>query len=178
MAYFIAEHPLHCVIRPEKQLYAAYDGRHIGVEPEITVTFRRFVAPEWARAVAAESYEFKGQPAIEGMRPQDHVAWLDTEEEAEARGWSEEELELAHERLRGVYSQHGVIEVFRPLPREPWPNYLELPVSRNLELAGITGFPLSDMLEYEVAARNDAKAVQALTEAIAAAEELETIVAA
>lgn len=176
MAYFIAEDPINVIIRPEKQLYAQFDGRHIGVEPEIAVQFHRFVAPEWARTVARESFQFLGKPVIEGLRLEDHVAWLDTEEEARARAWDDSVRALCEERLRNDIV--GVVEVQKPLPREPWPNYLELSTARNLELAGVTGFPLDEMLAYESAARNDIKAVKEIREAIEAAQELETIVSA
>lgn len=150
MAYFISEDPVYVPIRAEKKIYSIKTGEHIDTERYLHLKFSRGTAPAWARKIGEELFEFRKMPVpVQGnFNKGDWVCFVDTIEAAEESGWSDDELAEVERRLREDL-QHVVIEIERPLPPEPWPNYLTFSAKKNLEVAKTVNTTIAELIEYE-----------------------------
>lgn len=121
MAQYVAETPLHVVVRSE--IAALYDvgGRMVAPKQRrVFAKFKRGQAPLWAQELAQTfGWAFRGMPA-EGVTVGQWVSFYDSFEAQEENGWTDEEREA----IEAVLAKNGnVRQVEPPKVPAPWPTY-------------------------------------------------------
>ena len=120
MPQYLAETPLHCVIRSE--IPAIYNTKDQMISPKqrrVFAKFKRGQAPLWAQEIARTlGWAFRGMP--EGVTVEQWVSFYDSKEAQEEQGWTDEEHAAIVEKLDQNVS---VRRVEPPKVPAPWPTY-------------------------------------------------------
>lgn len=151
---FISEDPVQHVVRPEVAAVHDTAGRMIAPKQRrLVIQFRRGHAPFWVRDLALRTFEFRKRP--DEIAPETWIAWYDSAEDQQARGWNDEEREFIENYLSGAYQ---VLKVEQPRVAKPWPTIDRLTVvgrrtaedvaEKMAALAGETGVPVDDVIAY------------------------------
>jgi hypothetical protein len=173
VAFFISENAGTILCRPEKGIYDPETGRRSHVQRGLYVETRRREAPLWARDIGVR--EFKMRHKHPAAPPGEWVAFVDTDLEADSFNWNEEEKAHVEQVLR---DNPDLIEVYKPVPSPPWPNYGDLTTKQNLDLAARTSTPVETLIAYEYATRNDPKVIAEYEDVLATQQEIEQVVEA
>lgn len=185
MTSFIAEDPVHVVVRNELPALVDAGGRGI-VRPaqrRLYAKFTRGVAPDFAREIGLATFGFKKMP--EGVEAIQWLAFYDTLEAQDTFGWTDEERQAIEAKLETI---DGVIKVERPRLTAPWPAYDTIVAKRGefssaqvvAKIAGKVeedGYDAGDVIAYELENRKRKSVINALEELagapVAQIEELE-----
>jgi hypothetical protein len=181
MARFVSPH------RNYRHGVRAAEAAHLGPDgvmvPEVTALAAIFtpdLRTDEDIAVAKSSFTFRGMPIFENgqeVEPIYRIAVFDTEVAKLQNGWTDEDEALVVEELRtrGPIGQMYV-EVI-PVPAEkPWNGYDELTdADRIVDLATGIGADLSLVMAYEAENQNRETVIDALTAALAEADETITV---
>lgn len=188
MSQWIAEDPIHVVVRNEQD--AIYDTHGRLVQPKqrrVYAKFERGTAPAWAVDLARQAdLQFRAMPE-RGVTVQQWLSYYDVKQDQLRNGWTDEEVEEIVRRVDEV--AHAAIRCEPPRLKAPWPAYdklvaqgqrtIDKVAAKIAEKVQEDGYSPHEVVAYERQNLNREQVIAALEALLEPVEEAtETIVAA
>jgi hypothetical protein len=117
--------PITVRVREKKEAIHDTEGRLVReAQRALYAKFHRFSAPEWARQIGRETFQFPTCP--QDVDPGDWLAYMDTDDEAREYKWTGEERAAVESKLLEIAPLYGYMVVDKPRQSPPWPAYDKL----------------------------------------------------